>query len=372
MTWYPEAAATEEPGGANFAPVMSSRLMESVTSRVGRESQQFHEKMAQKLGVQTEAGRVHLRAARVYREGKARFHEDSDELGELPPKSIIAAHKAAVGFHKKAAEKTGLDTDEAHAHVAELERHLDVINKAKRQLKTSEAGVKGMKWGAKKGGEENLSPKESARSAVAEVGSGGFSQLIDNTEARGEDFAEVADNAALALDDAGEDEAAAAFRKAAEVYTDHGGKMSTRLADRVLGPLEKHVYKAKIGEAKRGKVGAREHGTERKRSGFSDRFGVNEAEELGILGMSSGGHKKALLGYPGKKKKVKSKDPEELEKGQKKKELHKQWPSRAIAAAIASSREAYLEPRQEDSHEEGTFVGPRYEKSHQAERGSQC
>ena len=253
MTWYPEAAATEEPGGANFAPVMSSRLMESVTSRVGRESQQFHEKMAQKLGVQTEAGRVHLRAARVYREGKARFHEDSDELGELPPKSIIAAHKAAVGFHKKAAEKTGLDTDEAHAHVAELERHLDVINKAKQQLKASEV---------------------------------------------------------------------------------------------------------------------REHGTERKRSGFSDRYGVNEAEieEFGIPGMSWGGHKKALLGHPGKKKKAKSKDPEETEKRQKKKELIRQWSGGLPARA--SGREAYLEPRQEDSHEEGTFVGPRYEKSHQAERGS--
>ena len=193
MTWYPEAAGTEDPGGPYFDVVTSSSLVESVTGRVSRESQEFHEKMAQKLGVQTEAGRVHLRAARVYREGKARFHENSDELGELPPRSIIAAHKSAAGFHKKAAEKAGLDTDEAHAHVAELERHLDMINKAKRQLKASEA---------------------------------------------------------------------------------------------------------------------REHGTERKRSGFSDRSGVNEA------------------------------------------------------------REAYIEPRQEDSHEEGTFVGSRYEKSHQAERGS--
>lgn len=258
MTWYPEAAATEEPGGANFAPVTSHRLLESVTTRVGRESQQFHEKMARKLGVQTEAGRVHLRAARVYREGKARFHEDSDELGELPPKSIIAAHKSAAGFHKKAAEKVGLDTDEAHAHVAELERHLDVINKAKQQLKTSEA---------------------------------------------------------------------------------------------------------------------KEHGTERKRSGFSNRYGVNEArttEEFGIPGMSWGGHKKALLGYPGKKKKPTGpKDPEEMERKQKKKELIRQWPGRAMPAR-ASGREAYIEPRQEDSHEEGTFVGPRYEKSHQAERGSQC
>lgn len=152
MQTFPECAATEEPMGAQFDPPgfateirRFAESKEGAFSRFSREAGKFHEKMAKKYGVNTEAGRVHYKASRAYREAATRlqeFFENGGEVNELDPNAIIRANKDAVAFHKKAAEKAGLDSDQGHAHVAALEHHLDIINKAKKG-KEAKFGHKG-------------------------------------------------------------------------------------------------------------------------------------------------------------------------------------------------------------------------------------
>ncbi len=149
MTWYPACAATPEDDGPNFdPPVMGSGLSVQVRrlreaeafTTVSREAREFHERRARRYGVNTPRGLAHFKAAKAYtREGGRlqEMFENGGEIGELPPKAIMAVNKAAIAFHKGQAEKAGLDSDQGHAHIAAMEHHMDIHNKAKKQHQAS-------------------------------------------------------------------------------------------------------------------------------------------------------------------------------------------------------------------------------------------
>lgn len=155
MTWFPQCATTAEEDGPNFEPPIlgpafsrgQKRLREAQAfSKVQREASEFHERKARKYGVDHPVGMAHFKAARAYRttEAAGRLQEMFDQnQSQIPPKAIHKAHKAAVGFHKKAAQKAGLDSPEGQAHVAALQHHLGIVNNAKQQMKASVAGHSG-------------------------------------------------------------------------------------------------------------------------------------------------------------------------------------------------------------------------------------
>lgn len=138
----------EEEPGANFTPPTLGAFMENQKAEsrrlrearagaiVSREGRQFHERQARKHGINTNRGIAHFRASKMYaREGNRlqEMFENGGEIGELPPKAIMKANKAAMLFHKKQAEKAGLDSDVGHAHVAAMEHHADIMKKARQQ-----------------------------------------------------------------------------------------------------------------------------------------------------------------------------------------------------------------------------------------------
>lgn len=150
MTWYLEAAATEELEGPNWTPPTIGNFLSAEKSRlkrlreadafkqVAREAKEFHERNALKHGVHTNRGMAHLKAAMGYtREAAGRLQEmfaqggDPAHMDELPPKAIIKANKAAMKFHQGQAQKAGLDSDVGHAHIAAMEHHGDILQKAK-------------------------------------------------------------------------------------------------------------------------------------------------------------------------------------------------------------------------------------------------
>jgi hypothetical protein len=147
MTWYPEAAATPEEDGPNFeSPVMGPafqrgqrRLREAETfSKVQREAREFHERKAKKYGIDKPLGQAHLRAARAYKESAGKLQEMFDQggqAGQMNPKTVAKVSKAAIGFHKKQAEKHGVDSEMGQAHSAAIQGHMDTLNKAKQQMK---------------------------------------------------------------------------------------------------------------------------------------------------------------------------------------------------------------------------------------------
>lgn len=151
---YPACASTPEDDGPNFTPTTmfnainphNKRLREAAAfSRVSRETADFHERKARSYGVDHPIGLAHFKAAKAYRSqesaGKLQeMFENGGEVGELPPKAIMKANRAAMGFHKKQAEKAGLDSDEGHAHIAALEHHMDIFNKAKQQHAAAHGG----------------------------------------------------------------------------------------------------------------------------------------------------------------------------------------------------------------------------------------
>ena len=152
---YPQAAAPFEESGSNFTPptmgalISDQRKLTEANRRLAaldtasRESYTFHETRARRLGIDSPAGMAHLKAARAIRAGRlSNLYEHGDEIGELDPKAIMRANRDAVSWHKKRAEKHGLDSDIGHAHVAMLSDHLNAFNKAKKQL-ASVAGVAG-------------------------------------------------------------------------------------------------------------------------------------------------------------------------------------------------------------------------------------
>ena len=152
---YPACASSPEGEGGNFEPPVIGipfqrgvkRLREAEAfNTVQREAHSFHERKARQYGLDNPVGLAHFKAARSYREVAGRLQEmfeNGGEAGELPPAAIIQANKAAVGFHKKQAEKAGLDSDRGHAHVAALEHHLDIMNKAKQKQREAQFGHSG-------------------------------------------------------------------------------------------------------------------------------------------------------------------------------------------------------------------------------------
>jgi hypothetical protein len=149
MTMYPQCAATPEDDGAQFEPAVigvpyqrgQKRLREAQAfDTVAREASQFHERKARKYGFSTPKGLAHLKAARSYKEASGRLQEmfnSGGGDGGLNPSAVIHANKAAVDFHHKQAAKHGIHSDRGHAHIAAMEHHLGIMNKAKK--KQSEA-----------------------------------------------------------------------------------------------------------------------------------------------------------------------------------------------------------------------------------------
>jgi hypothetical protein len=138
----------DEGPGANFTPptlgeFMKKREAETRILRearagaiVTREARLFHERQARKHGINTSRGLAHFRASKMFTREASKLQEMFEQgghLDELPPKAVIKANKAAMMFHKKQAEKNGLDSDVGHAHVAAMEHHADIIKKAKAQ-----------------------------------------------------------------------------------------------------------------------------------------------------------------------------------------------------------------------------------------------
>lgn len=148
MTWYPQCAATPEEDGPNFEPAIigpafqrgQRRLLEAQAfEKVQREAGDFHERKARKYGVDHPVGLAHFKASRAYRskEAAGRLQEMFDQnQSQIPPNALHKAHKAAVGFHKKAAEKAGLDSPEGQAHIAALQHHLGIAKTAKQQAQS--------------------------------------------------------------------------------------------------------------------------------------------------------------------------------------------------------------------------------------------
>lgn len=171
MTIYPQCAATEEDG-PQFDPILSNhvfpkqlaRLREAgrkmtVFNKLSRETARFHEELARKHGVNTPRGLAHFKAAKAFREPNGKlmefFNQQPQQAGQpdqgLDPKAKMNMHSSAIKHHKKAAEKAGLDTDEGHAHVAMMEKHMDALrdaknqHKQKKQAKASTHGASGRK-----------------------------------------------------------------------------------------------------------------------------------------------------------------------------------------------------------------------------------
>jgi len=163
MAFYPEAAATEEDG-PQFGSILSNhvfpaeltRLRESARrmstlQKIARETSGFHMEAARRHGVNTARGLAHFRAAKAYREADNKLLEFFNTPGTtsdgnpLDPKAQCEAHGEAVKFHKKMAEKHGLDSDKGHAHVALMEKHMDAIRglKANKKQQQSAFGQKG-------------------------------------------------------------------------------------------------------------------------------------------------------------------------------------------------------------------------------------
>jgi hypothetical protein len=143
--------AGEDEPGANYTPPTLGDFMKKQKTEIKRlredragaqvikEAKEFHLRQSAKHGINTNRGLAHFRASKMYtREGnrlQEMFENGGDQMGELPPKAIMKANKAAMMFHKKQADKAGLDSDLGHAHVAAMEHHQDIFTKAKQQAK---------------------------------------------------------------------------------------------------------------------------------------------------------------------------------------------------------------------------------------------
>jgi len=141
MTWYPACSGSEEEGSNFEPPVIGIPFQRGLREakafdRVAKDAYDFHEARAIKCGIDRPLGMAHLKAARAYKEAAGRLQEmfeNGGEVGELPPKVVMKANKAAMLFHKKQAEKAGLDSDLGHAHTAALEHHMDIHRRARQQ-----------------------------------------------------------------------------------------------------------------------------------------------------------------------------------------------------------------------------------------------
>jgi len=142
-------AGSDEGPGANFTPPTLGEFMKNqetqlrrlrearVGASVVREARLFHEKQAQKHGLHTKRGIAHLRAARMFsREAGASLQERlesfNNQVGEIDPNTLAKATKDTINFHKKMAQKHGLDSDLGHAHTSAMEHHMDTLQQLKK------------------------------------------------------------------------------------------------------------------------------------------------------------------------------------------------------------------------------------------------
>jgi len=139
---YPACSGSEELDGPNFvSPVMANtvvpemkRLREAEAfATVAKEARLFHERKAQRHGIDTPVGLAHFRAATAYRESTGHLQEMFEDggTGSLSPHAVACVNKAAIKFHKKAAEKAGLHSSHGKAHIAAIQHHLKVLHRAK-------------------------------------------------------------------------------------------------------------------------------------------------------------------------------------------------------------------------------------------------
>lgn len=127
------------PTIGNFIAGESSRIRRlreaDATRQVAREARMFHEKKALKYGVNTKRGIAHFKASLRYgREGRLQ-EMFGDAADNLPPKAWAKASTDAAKFHQKQAEKHGLDTPVGQAHVAEMQHHQEMAGQALQQHK---------------------------------------------------------------------------------------------------------------------------------------------------------------------------------------------------------------------------------------------
>lgn len=127
------------PTIGNFIAGESTRIRRlreaDATRQVAREARMFHEKKALKYGVNTKRGLAHFRASLRYgREGRLQ-EMFGDAADNLPPKAWAKASTDAARFHQKQAEKHGLDTPIGQAHVAEMQHHQEMASQALQQHK---------------------------------------------------------------------------------------------------------------------------------------------------------------------------------------------------------------------------------------------
>lgn len=164
MPIFPQCAATEQDG-PQFDPPRSNcvdvsrltRLREagrrmSVEAKLTRETAGFHREAARRHGLMTERGLAHYKAARAIEGGSQKMMEffNQGQQAPLDPKAQFEMHNEAMKFHKKQAEKHGLDTDQGHAHVQMMQQHMkkarDLKQKAqqqKSQQQDQQGGVSG-------------------------------------------------------------------------------------------------------------------------------------------------------------------------------------------------------------------------------------
>lgn len=152
MTTYPQCAATEEDG-PTCAPILSNHILParqtrlresgrrmSTIQKISRETSGFHMEAARRHGVNTHRGLAHFKAAKAYKEADSKLMQyfeggdpGQDSGQQLDPKAQLQAHQEAVGFHKKMAEKHGLDSPQGSAHIHLMEKHMDSIRGLKQQ-----------------------------------------------------------------------------------------------------------------------------------------------------------------------------------------------------------------------------------------------
>jgi hypothetical protein len=159
-----EGASSPEDG-ANWTPPTLGRFVETSNRRLRetaayntmlRESIRFFERKAMQHGLDSNRGLAYFREANRYREGRLQEPPqgqpgapipnsgggvpptpDDDQQGP-PPKSMAKVHKAAAQFHKKQAEKVGIDTNTGQAHFAAMNHHINQYKQAKAAHKASQ------------------------------------------------------------------------------------------------------------------------------------------------------------------------------------------------------------------------------------------
>jgi hypothetical protein len=139
-----DGANWNPPSIGEFIKSSNRRLREAAAfGKVANETRVFLERKAIKHGLDTNRGLAYFREANAYREAGPRLQEMFDQQSDqtqqqgTPPKSMAKVHKAAMKFHKRAAEKAGIDTNTGQAHFAAMNHHINAYKQAKAAHKAS-------------------------------------------------------------------------------------------------------------------------------------------------------------------------------------------------------------------------------------------